>query len=608
MGLDTSIEKKNSFIIICPECLEKIPLFKIIPPFIFYWCKCFRENKSNNLLDICQYKKLTYKKYIESIKSINFTEIDINSLSEITYCEAHPNNKEEDIGIYSLIINCQKCKNPGETYIKLEEYYINLKNKLIENINKDQISILENENYLICNIYQILIKSLLIKKIINRNIIQSLEFLIKSVINDKEKNNLKELSEQIENYIPIEETIDMDSIKGMRFKLNKTHKLINIEQTLSDSQVYEKKIGNGKVYNILFFNEEEKKENIIYNNYSVIILFSIGNYKRGDTRCSLSKFSLFPFKEIIKYKNINNRYSFSSENLSLSKHFKNGFICFGNSANFFNFDCILIYSINSQTPINSIKIMDKYILLKSLLFSPDDEISFLYLFQDKEDNDLQGGVESGHKYIHFYNQKGDLITKDTINNIFHGNFQISFLSLCLYIKNKKVVVIIFKMITYNNQMESKIYIVFYDLSKKSYNLLTNKHLKIYVEDKNNEYYILSICCNDEYLFIFNSENCIEKWDCENATCVEKIKIIMDIYNSNKLLNLLMVNDDLSKVMIIHNEDICYYFKNGNNLLEEIKYIFDDKDKEFMTICNIDFEDMNNNFLFIKNKKFYLTSF
>ena len=174
MGLDTSIEKKNSFIIICPECLENIPLFKIIPPFIFYWCKCFRENKSNNLLDICQYKKLTYKKYIESIKSINFTKIDINSLSEITYCEAHQNNKEEYIGIYNLTVKCQKCKNPGDTYIKLEEYYINLKNELIKNISKDQISILENENYLICIIYQILIKSLLIRKIVNRNIIQSL--------------------------------------------------------------------------------------------------------------------------------------------------------------------------------------------------------------------------------------------------------------------------------------------------------------------------------------------------------------------------------------------------------------------------------------------------
>ena len=163
------------------------------------------------------------------------------------------------------------------------------------------------------------------------------------------------------------------------------------------------------------------------------------------------------------------------------------------------------------------------------------------------------------------------------------------------------------MISYYNQMKNKNYIVFYDLSKKNYNLLTSEHLKNYEEDKNEEYYILSICCNDEYLFSFNSENFIQKWDCENATCIEKIKINLDIYKSNKLLNLLVANHDLSKLMIIHNEDICYYCKNENNLVEEIRYKLDDKDKGFMTICNIDCEDINNNFLFIKNKKFYITS-
>ena len=170
MGLEISNENNNSFIIICPECLKNIPIFKINPPFIIYWCKCFRENKSNNLLDICQYREITYKKYIETIKSINFTEFDINSFSEITYCKLHQNKKEEYIGINSLEIKCEQCKNPGESNIKLEDYYINLKNELIKNANKDIIAILQNEKYLICNIYKILIKLIEINKIITVNL------------------------------------------------------------------------------------------------------------------------------------------------------------------------------------------------------------------------------------------------------------------------------------------------------------------------------------------------------------------------------------------------------------------------------------------------------
>ena len=118
MGSEISIQNQDSFLIICPECLKHITLFKLSPPFILYWCECFRENKTKKLLDICQYKKISYINYIKSIKDYDFSKIDINSFSEETNCQIHPDKKEIYIGFSSLQIKCEQCKNPGEKNIR----------------------------------------------------------------------------------------------------------------------------------------------------------------------------------------------------------------------------------------------------------------------------------------------------------------------------------------------------------------------------------------------------------------------------------------------------------------------------------------------------------
>ena len=598
MGSELSNEKKDSLLIICPECFIHIPLFKIKPPFIFFWCECFRDHKEAKLFKIYQYKKITYINYIQSLKEVNFDKLDLNKFSEITNCEAHPDKKEVFIGLNSLEIRCENCKNPGENNIPLEEFYINEKNKIIKNIQLDIIKILEDENYLICEIYRILIKEIEQYKLISPNINKSLDILTNLIINNNDKNRLYEISEQIKKYIPKKEKNEH------KFKLNKTSILINLEQTLSDRQTYAKKIEKRKVYSIIIYNEEEKKDDIINNNYSVIMLYALGNISRGDMRCSISKFSLFPFKEKIKYKN-NSKYTFSNPDMSLSKYFKNKFICLGNSVDFAIFDYILIYSINSVSPITTIEIKDKYILLKSIFLTPNDKISFLYLSQDKEDKNFPGQEESGHRYIYFYNHEGNILYKENINKIFHGNDHYCIKTLCEYIKNKKIIVFLFQFASFNKQLKNRSYLLFYNLNEKKYKLLTHENLSFLEKDKKIEFYILSIYCNDDYLFCLNTENIIQKWDCQHSFCMEKININFNITNGYDLLNLISVNNNFNKLIIINIGDICYYNKNGDSFVESLKIKFEDNDKKFSSFGKIDFEKKNDDFIIFKNKNFYI---
>ena len=477
--------------------------------------------------------------------------------------------------------------------------------KILEKRILDIIEILEKENFLISKIYKILNKEIEINKIINPNIYKSFKDLINLINNNSEKNKLKEISEQIQQYIPLKvvnKYYNMIIEKIFKLKINKKPKLINIKQTLSDNQIYESKIVNRKVFNILFINEEEEKDNNKINNYSIIMLYSIGNFSRGDTRCSISKFSLFPFKEKIKYKNISNNYTFSNKNLCLSKHAKNNFICFGNNIDFSQFNYILIYSIYNESPILNVEIKDKYILLKSIL----DNISFLYLSQDKEDGNFPGGNESGKRYIYLYNQKGDILYKENIGKIFHGPDHYCINTLCEYIKNKKIVVFLFQFATYNKQLKDKSYLLFYDLEQKSHKLLTNETFNYFEKDNNNEYYLLNISSNDDYLFSINSEKILQKWDCENCICIEKYNMNIEFFNRDYYLQLIKVNNDLSKLVIINIDNLCYYYKNKENVFVEITTIkIDGNERVIVDICNNINEENNNAFIIFSNKKFYI---
>ena len=599
MGNKFLIEDKDNFHILCPICLKYIPYFKLSPPFIFFWCKCFSEDKTNNIYDKCQFKKITYLNYINIINKVNFSEIDSNDLSEISYCEQHKDQIEKYYGWHSKTLKCNLCKNPGEQkYIELDEYYIFLKNELIKDINLDIIQILETKQYLLCQIYQIIIKEININKIINLKIIKSLESLVNLIKLNQNEELIKSISDKIEKYIPIKEKV-YDSIIPKIIK-NKPI-LINIEQSLSETQIFENTIGNHLVHELLLFKSEEKdeKKNKLNYDYSLIAIISIGNLTRGDTRCSIYNFSLFPFQIKLKYKSQNNNHIFIKSN-NLSKIEINKFMCIGNSE-YNRSDSILMYSLNQSTPIIIIPINENPLLLKSLLTNSNDIPSFLFLSQDKNDVNNTGLTtnESGSKYIYFYNKKGDMIFKETLNNMLNGPQHFWDKPICLYIKNKNIIIICFKFVPYYSNKKS--YLLFYNLNNRKLNLLPNEYYSI-LEIEN---YIISMCTNDDYLFTLNSEKIIQVWDCIKANCIKQINIIFDQDIKLNSLNLLNVNFCMNKLLIQENGKFRYYIKNeeNNTFLEEITIKIDEEEKLSYSISNIDFED--NSFLFLRNKTFYI---
>ena len=622
MGSQIIKDKYEKFIILCPNCLKNIPYFKIIPPFIFYWCKCFREDESNNkkkINEIFQWKKITYNNYIKAIGKVNYSNINVESLSEITNCEYHPNNKKIYVGNYSKNINCELCKNPGETNITLEKYL----NELLEDINKELnteiITKLENDKYLLCYIYKILIKELSKNKIINNNIIKSFKYLVDLIKTNN--NNLKEISETIEKYISLDE--DLNHINYLKetslkifpkIKINKEPKVLKMEQTLIDMQVYDKKIGNSIVYQILLFKGEKNINDKTKNYYTLIASILVGNNKRGPPTCSIYNFSLFPFEQKFIYENRSFSQRFYDSNLSLSKYGKDTFICAGSSKDFYPHDTILIYSINQQKPINIIEMRNKYILIKSF-YNESKDISFLYLSQDQEDQNLPGGQESGHRYLYFYNKECSLIFNDTINNIFHEAKHFNDKTICVYIKNKNIIVIFFSLISYS--VSNRSYLLFYNIKERKYNLLNNEYFTIITNEKILEPYILSIWSDDDYLYSLNSEKIIQKWDCIECTCIQKININLIIENNPKNeCTLLNINKDMNKLVIINNGDNNYFIKdNEKNIFVEGTTIKLDDEKSKLSLCKIDEDedeesnnnDNNNNneyLLVIKNKNFF----
>ena len=602
-------------IILCPLCLRNIPSFRINPPFIFYWCRCFSENKENNIYNICQWKKINYINYINIIKNINFSEIDKNILTEITNCEKHPNNKEILYGVNSKEIKCELCKNPGEHYISIEEHFNLLKDDINKQLNPEMEIVLKKGKNLLCQIYNILINELKKYKIINSNIIKSFKSLVQFIKNNE--NKLMEISEQIEKYIPINESPNF--IKSLnntiykfypKFKIDKKNNLINIEQTLSDHQTFIKDLGNGIIYQILLFNNTLKKEEnntiIINNNYSIVFSISIGNTKRGDMQCAIYNYTLFPFRKKIQYKKPNQSFRFSEPNLSLSKYGNEGFICMGNTNDFSPLDSILIYSINVDSPIISIPIDDKYIILKTILNEKED-ISFLYLSQDKTDFNFPGGEESGHRYINLYNKNNSLIYKGIINNIFHGQEHFCNKTISLYIKKNNFLIILFGFNSYSNT-KNKSLLLFYNINERTYKLLSYENFIQNVEKNNSNSYIISICSNDDFLLSLNSEKVIQKWDCKTCTCVDKFNINLD--ENNKILNNLMLlktNDNFEKIIIKKGGEFRYYYRNKDNFVEGMTITIAVENNSECAICEIeDFYNISNRSLFVVNdKKFYI---
>ena len=603
-------QEKNELLILCPNCLKYIPAFNITSPFFFYWCKCFREDKTKNIYEICQWKKITYTNYINAIKNINFSSINLESLSEITNCEQHPNNKNVFVAMYSKDIKCELCKNPGEQQIPIEEYF----NSLMEDINKllspETIKTLENENYLLCIIYKILKKEISKNKIINNNIINSFQSLVDFIkINE---NNLKEISEKIEKYIDLNENQDYVNLLkektsklSPQFTVDKKPKLIKIEQTFSDIQTYNAIIGNSIVNQILLFNEEETDiNNKIKNSYTIIASFVIGNTSRGPPTSTIYSFSLFPFKKKLQYKNKSLSFRFFDSNLSLSKYGKDTFICAGSNTDFSFYDTILIYSINQENPIITVPINDKekYILIKSL-YNINNDISFLLVSQDKGDQNYPGGAESGHRYITFYNQKGNLIFKEIINNIYHGAKHLADKTICLYIKNINVIVILVSLTSYSDKNKS--FLLFYDMNERKYNLLNNDSLTIITNESILEPFIISIWTDNDYLYSLNSEAIIQKWDCKSSTCIQKININNNIKNNLSNIRLLKICADMNRLVMLQNGGLSYYIREKEEFIEDMTIKIANDDKPLFTSCII--EDKNNNdyLLGIKNKNFYI---
>ena len=152
--------------------------------------------------------------------------------------------------------------------------------------------------------------------------------------------------------------------------------------------------------------------------------------------------------------------------------------------------------------------------------------------------------------------------------------------------------------------KDKSYILFYDLDEKKQKLLTNEYLTIVDNDKILEPYIISAYSNDDYFFTLNSEKIVQKWDCAEHTCIQKINITFTNNIDLKQMNLIYINEDLTNI-IIEKKGIFYYFKEeGQNLTEGLKVKIDDEDNGLCVYYTIS----NNNkdrLLVYKNKKFYV---
>ena len=109
--------------------------------------------------------------------------------------------------------------------------------------------------------------------------------------------------------------------------------------------------------------------------------------------------------------------------------------------------------------------------------------------------------------------------KETLSNILHGPQHFCDKPICLYIKNKNIIIISFKFVSY--YINKKSYILFYNLNKRKLNILPNEYYSI-LEIEN---YIISMCTNDDYLFTLNSEKILQVWDCIKANCIKKMYII-----------------------------------------------------------------------------------
>ena len=62
----------------------------------------------------------------------------------------------------------------------------------------------------------------------------------------------------------------------------------------------------------------------------------------------------------------------------------------------------------------------------------------------------------------------------------------------MFIKTKKIIVILFQKIANGNQTKDKFYLISYNLNERKYKLLRNEHKNFFENDKNTEYFILSI--------------------------------------------------------------------------------------------------------------------
>ena len=284
----------------------------------------------------------------------------------------------------------------------------------------------------------------------------------------------------------------------------------------------------------------------------------------------------------------------------MSKIEINKFICIGNSE-YNKSDSILMYSLNQSTPIIVIPINENPILLKSLLTNSNDIPSFLFLSQNKNvvNNTGLNANESDFKYIYFYSKNGDMFFKETLNNILHGPQHFCDKPICLYIKNKNIIIICFKFVSY--YINKKSYILFYNLNKRKLNILPNEYYSILEI----ETYIISMCTNDDYLFTLNSEKILQVWDCIKANCIKKMYIIFDQDIKLNSLNLLNANFCMNKLLMQENGKFRYYIKNEekNIFIEETIIKIDDEEKLSYSISNIDLKD--NFFLFLRNKTFYI---
>ena len=616
-----SEENNQNLIILCPKCFKNIPIIKIVSPFIFYWCKCFIQDKDKeniNLYDIFQWKKILYKDFLKSIININNSNLDLSSLSEIVYCETHPNNKEIYYGCQSKQTHCENCKNPGENNITIEQHFNELMDNINDELTKDITDILFNENFLICKIYKILIKELKINKIINSNIIKSFKLLKNLLLYNKDK--LREISEDIEKYIPINTINVKNEINISRYcKIDKKQKLIDIDEFMSNLQNSNNKLGSGEIYKALLFKTESNGLNNKTCNYLIIILISIGNVGRGDLQCSIYNYSLFPIKRKIQYKKPNNSFRFLNASISLSKYGKDKFICAGNQYDFSPIDSIFIYSINEQNPIQTIPINgnESYILIHTL-FNNKNDISFVLLSKDINAQILTG-EDSGIRHLYFYDNKNVVKSKETINKIFKVNNYYFDKTTCLYIKNKNILVILFKFKS-SIKFSIKSSLLFYNINERKYKLLSHTSNEDFPEKDIMEPFLMSMCTDDDYLYSLNFEkNIVQKWDCISGTCLENININLNQINSSDnlpkfiLLNnlrLVKFNNKFEKLLIQIEGKFEYYYRDNkcNELIEGMEIVINDGKFSPINICIIEDNSNDNSdeyLFFIENKKFYM---